>query len=83
MRSFRCPPHIAPWVGDKPIAVRHLNQWQGLRVHDVLLADNAVEVKEIGGHRVHLVGREGAGVVEWLRPAERVKNCLPRGCSLP
>ena len=61
-RSFRCLSHIGPRVGDKAITVRHLDQWQGLRVHDLLLADDAVEVEEIGGHRVCLVGREGSGL---------------------
>src|SRR5439155_19544916 len=61
-------------------AVRHLDQRQSLGVHDVLLADNAVAVEEVGSHRVHLVGREGAGVVERLRPADVAPE---RGGVLP
>ena len=62
-RSFRGLPHIGPWVGDEPVTVRHLDQWQGGRVHDVLLADDAVAVEKVGGHRVYLVGCEGAGLI--------------------
>ena len=72
LRLWRCLPHIGSWVGHEPVAVRHLDQRQGFRVHDVLLADDAIDVEEVGGHRVRLVGREGAGVVE---------QAAPGGCS--
>jgi hypothetical protein len=42
---------IGPRIGDGAITVWHLDQWQGLRIHDLLLADDAAEVEEIGGHR--------------------------------
>ena len=79
-QSSRRLPYIGPRVGDEPVAVRHLDPRQGGRVHDVLLADDAVAVEQVGGHGIHLVGCEGAGVIVRLCPADVAPQ---RGGVLP
>ena len=40
---------------DESVTVRHLHLGQGLRVHHRILADNAVQLKDVGADRVDLV----------------------------
>src|SRR5438132_457707 len=47
---------------------------------------SAVEVEEVGGYCVYLVGREGAGFIEWLRPADVApegSGVLPEAADCP
>src|SRR4029434_7332400 len=79
-RSFRALPDIGPWIGDESVTIRHRDSRQGRGVPNLLLANDTVAVQEVGGHRIDLVGREGARVVEGLRPADVAPE---RGSILP
>src|SRR5262245_46252835 len=61
---FRLSAPVISRTARRRAAGRHFDPWQGRRVHDLLLADDAVAVQEVGGHRIDLVGHEGAGVIE-------------------
>src|SRR6266705_5596703 len=55
-------------VADEAVAVGHLHLRQRLRVHDRVLADDAVEEEHIGAHRVDLVVAERERIGDRHRP---------------
>ena len=50
-------PYVRPRVRHEALTVRHPYLREGPRVHDVGLADNAVQMEEVRGHSIDLIRR--------------------------
>src|SRR5262245_47857738 len=46
--------HVRSWIRDEAVAIRHLHFGQSLRIHDVVVANDGVEVQDIGRDRIDL-----------------------------
>src|SRR5262249_2288863 len=67
LRIVRLRAHVRSWIRDKAVAIRHLHFGQSLRIHDVVVANDAVEVQDIGGYRIDLGWFQETRFVEWHR----------------
>lgn len=76
--SFSCRPisgfeRLAAWIGDEPVAVRHLDRGERLRQAIASAGTTSVEMKDVGGHRVDIRIAEGLRRVLRHRSADVVE----------
>src|SRR4029079_14679132 len=57
-------------IRDEPVTVRHHDLRQAHGVYDLILANDAVQVQNIGNGRVDLRRLEQARLIEWHRPID-------------
>src|SRR5262245_45055972 len=89
--------HVRSWIRDEAVAIRHLHFRQSLRIHDVVVANDGVEIQDVGRDRIDLGWFQETRFVErhraidvvpqrrgiWPEAADGLEG--PRGCksSLP
>ena len=69
---MRVRPRVGP---DKPIVVGHFNFRQAVLVGHEIVADDAVQVQDISGHRIDLVGRQHVRGREWHGAVDIIEQC--------